>query len=742
MEESGSYVDDFAPDNDEGKMSESQVGVEETGSYVDDFADDGEEAFDEGGHEEGESGNQKASNGESFAGAEVLGTGVGVAALDVVGGSGGSTTGFTEEPIAAEETTAIDLECVSALPERTDTDVVGVHETAASELDGARLDGAHCSSDTPRESPAVSADDELRDGDNPQRSLRENENTGLNSSGERFAAQEGEEEGEEEEEYEQEYLEGGDERAESAKPEVVESIRAGVAPKTEESGSTSVEFTGAGDEDAPTTQTQQSEPYDEVLDGVEGETQGEETGPAQHTQPDKNDRRPSSEAANNLTVPDETTADGSDGGCGVGNAELVVEGAGQEVRDNSQQELVAEADEHRARAPPLEPVPTPIVVDSLNDEGYGSEFDENPTEEFQDDFETSEVDEASPVSEGEAATVAAATDSVCELGSGGSEVDVTETGAQSVSSTVAVAENGSEERTSSTELAKPAVIEQNPSPNERRRSSEGEAPFTNKAPEDNFEESYDDDTGENDTVTSAGGGKSSYQAPEAGKVAPASEPGNSLEGIPRSASLPGQEIELEVPTGGDSDGEKFEADGAVAVNGSAVGLTRGGSSITEDGDFEEDFEEEFEEDIEEDAAPAEPNEEDMAADSVVGTGQNPAIFEGEETGSVQNEDEGVRIVSGSEVSNPPANTATSIGGGGEGEEEVSLGNGDGHEEPRLRAEEAVEAPPPTEQVRCICTQKACLHGCPSCVHLVLRGKHMLVVTDVYEVFEHLEWSAD
>lgn len=734
LEESGFYFDDFTPDNnDDGKRSGNQEGVEESGSYADDLADDGEEHYDEGDHEEDGGENQTASEGEPFADAEALATGVGVAAPGVVGRGGHSTTEAAEEPVAAAVNAAINPECVTALPGKNDTDV-GVHEIAVPELDGATLDGAHCSSDalperlhTPRESHAVSADDEPRKGNKPQQSVEEDENPALGSGGESPAA----EEREIQEDYENDYAEGDDNQEESAKAEVVESIQPGFSSKAEKSGSSSAESTGAGGDGVSATQTtRQSESHDEVLGDVEGDVVGEETGLAQHnTQPaDKNDRR-SSEAVNSLAVPDETITDESDDGYGVSDAELVSEVTGHEVVHNPQPELVAEADEHRDHASPLDPVPRPTAVDSSKiiengdsvDEGYGSEFDEAPNEDFHDDFETSDVDKASPgAPKIEAETISATTDSVFELGSERSEV-VSEIGAQSVSSTAAgVAEGIDEEGKSTAELGKPAAMEETPSPVERRRSSEGGAPSTSVAQEDDFEESYEDDTGEIDTVTSTGGGENSCQAPTTGTNAPAPEPGSSCEGIPCSASLPVQEFEEgEVSTGGDPDEEQTEADGAVADEGLAVELAKCESSTTEEGDFEEDFDEEFEEDVEEGVTPRPPNEEDKTADLVVSTGQNSAVIDREETaGSVQQDDTEVGIVSsGSEVSNSPASTAAAATTGRGGE--LSRGDGDevgGQRRESSRVEESCEIPPPTEEVRDICAQTPSrLHDQTACI---------------------------
>lgn len=789
MEESGSYIDDFTLDDNDGKRSGNQEGVEESGSYYcDDFADDGEEPLDEDDPMEDNGENHKGSDKEPSVNAEVLSTGVAAATPDIIGGSGGNTTGSADEPVAAETNTGVDPGCVPSLPKKKNDIDGSVHDTAVSEVDGAGLDGAHCSSDTPpdkvpvpRESPAVSVDDETRNGDKPQLSAREDVNTGLISSSDCLAV----EEREVEENYEKEISERDEEQAESATPVDVQWIQPGVSSKTEESGSSSVEFTGVGDatsttqtqqsesydegfcgvesdeggeETAPkqhttlgkeslqgddehaesatpvdvqwtqqgassktegpgcssveftgagdaasTTQTQQSESYDEGFCGVESDDGREETGPEQHTQSGKNDQRSSSEAANNLRVPDETKTGGSDGDCGVSNAELVAEVTGQEVVDNSQPGLVADADDHRAQTSPPEPAPTPIAVDpstnekgSSADEGYGSECDEAVKEDFKDDFEASEEHEDSPEPQFDPALLAYAVESIFALLSGPSESE-SETGAQSMPSTaVGVAENIGEERISTTELAKPAVIEESASPVERRRSSEGGAPSASIASEDGFEESYEDDTADNDTVRSAEGGESTHQARAAGTIAPAPEPGRE-----------------EVDTGGDPDGEHSEVNGAVPDKGSAVGLAKGRALKIEDGEFEEDFEEEFEEDTDGGIASGQPSEEDMAADVVVGLDQDPAIIDGEEIRPVQQDHAGFGKVSDSEVSNSPASTAPGGGGGGggrgEGGGELRRGDGDedgGQHKKSQRVEEAVEIPPPTEEVRCIRTQSS------------------------------------
>lgn len=576
MEESGSYAEDFTPDNDEDKRPGLGRDVD---SYADDFADDGDEPND---HDRNEVDRRETQQGVENAEAADAGAASSGVATATPGVCRGGTTG-SAEALAA----------------------IGPAGMPISELAVEGLGTNRRSDEPPQEvqSPRTSRAAVAQEGPSheTQQPSGEGESTDVGSIGQRSAETEVEEEG-----YEDEFLEESVEQYESAdvNVDIAELTKPEITTKTEQPRPPPTDGTSAEDDGVSTSRAlQPQESTSLARDGVDPAQQTDQEG-WQHPSP--------CETTHNLMVLDDTIADESDG-CGRLGTELVAEAAGQKVGNDTQRELLAEDNKSGNL---VQALPTLIDVDPLGNtgsvsalEGYAPEFDEDPKEGFEDNFEASTASTlaASTIA---AAAVTDATDLALELVSERSKIGLAEVGALDVPDTdVAVAERIGKERALGAGVTATAATAQNPSPMERRRFPEGEAPLTGRAPEDCFEESFEDDTDENDAVKSAGDSTS--------VAASCSEFSSVVAGADIPPPLSEQD-NSEGPTPVGLGGEQPETDGEeLEETYLAVEKVVHESLTTEYEGFEEDFDENFEEDVEEDIASGRPKEQREDVDSGV-----------------------------------------------------------------------------------------------------------------------------
>lgn len=614
-EESRSYTNDFAPDDDEdegaGPAKEVEARVEKSGSYTDDFVDDNYEPYGDDSSEEGRGGTQQGVGNQEPHDASGAASGTAVATPGVRRSSN------TTRSVEALTTTA-------SVPESAVEGYSGADDRRGDESPQDVL--------RPRTSNAAAVAQEESPG-GLQHPGGGGESTGVDSNVGRAA------EAELEGGYEDEFFEESVEQRESAEVRVAEPTQPDITTDTEQSH--------------PPLTNDASAEGDGVSTGLVLESQErtnlarEGTEPAEQTTPDADECRPlPGETTDNPTVLSVTLPNQSDGR-GKADTELVAGVVGQEVENNSQGKPLAQRNESPAQVSSLEPMPTLIVVDALGNTRTASAHDISANE---DDFGASTASKLA-ASKLASAAVASALDSALELMSGAPEVDFSKAGAHCVPGTAgAAAECIEEERASSAGVAPIAATVHSPSPTERSGSSERGAPLTGGASEECFEESFEDDTDENNAVRSEGDGT----------VASCSESSTFVGETDVSPSLSEQDSSEGLNPGGVG-GEQAETGGEETHSGIEKAVHESSTVEYEDfeEDFEGDFEEEFEENVEEDVPSSRPKEELEDVDSGVA-------------------DRGILRGSKKLDSQEPIATATAGAAGGE---------------------EPVEIPPPVEEVR-------------------------------------------
>lgn len=557
MEESGSYGEDFAPDNDEDKGTglggEAEARVEESGSYADDFADDADEPHEQDSNEDDRGESKQGVENQEAADEAAASSGVAIAAGSA---EAFSMVGSADSPVSKS--------------------AVGVQSSV-----DRRSDDLPQEIQTPRTSKAAAASGPSTE---PHQSCKEGGSAEVDLTAERAV------ETELEEGYDDdEFLEESAEQREFAEVEDEEATQPDVSTNMENSRSPPTEEVSAEDGGASTSRALQSQESEDLA--------GEGAKPAQQPQPDDDGwRRSSGETANNRTVLDQTITDESNG-CGKVDVESVAQVLEHEIGQESPGGLLAQDNENTVQVSLLQPMPTLIVVDALGNTGSSFAHEGSAHE---DSFETSTASKLA-ASKLASAAVAAAMGSALELMSKRNEVDFTDVEAHDAPVTEVVqAESFAQERACSAGVATTAVTTPNPLPTER-------AQLTDRTPDDCFEGSFEDDEDEIDAVKSAGNGPT---------VASCSEFSSFAGEIDVSPSLSEQDTN-EGPGPGSLVGDQAEAEDGEAVEpASAAEKAVHESSTTEYEDFEEEFDEEFEEDMEEDMPSDRPKEERQ----IVGSG--------------------------------------------------------------------------------------------------------------------------
>ncbi|CAM9898844.1 unnamed protein product, partial [Ectocarpus sp. 13 AM-2016] len=319
------------------------------------------------------------------------------------------------------------------------------------------------------------------------------------------------EESKAEDDYGNEISEEDDEHDQSAKTKVVAPLNrtAAFLAGPEEAHSSSIDVPAAGGGGALTSQTPQSENYDEDFGDVEGTSaMGAGAEPDQYIEePDVGPRGSTGDTASNPSVPIETLAVDEPGRADAAERELLAEGGDAlEVQSHEGGDLETRDDEAQEQSLPTirhhtdDLAPASISIDSLGNmakvsagDGYAPEFEDAPEEAIQDDVETNMASEVA------AAVIAAAESSALERVSERSGSDSLRLAVGSSASTkeAEAIQNYPEDGNTGTE----AVVSMTNSlaMEQRQPSGQSEPPNTSRTSLIEFEERFADTADDNDT---------------------------------------------------------------------------------------------------------------------------------------------------------------------------------------------------------------------------------------------------
>lgn len=343
VEEVGSYAEDFTPDDDDddkgaGRGREVEARVQETGpyaddfvgsddrpadarvqesdSYAEDFADDGDEPYEQDGNEEERGDTQQGVENQEAADPSAVSSGV-----DMATGSAEAptTTGSADAPVSEPA-----VEGLGGVGRRSEESPQDAHTFKAAAA---------------QEGPSTEPQQLRGEGDSAKE---------MDSTAERAA------EAELEDCYEDEFLEESVEHGNGAEVEGPESTQPVVTAETNESSPPPADDASAEDGGASTSRALHSQ---EDVDSAR-----EAADPAQQIQPeDDGCRRSSGETADDLTGTDDTAVADESDGRGKVDTEPIADVVGHELGNDSQ----AQDHENVVQVPPLQPMPTLIVVDAL-----------------------------------------------------------------------------------------------------------------------------------------------------------------------------------------------------------------------------------------------------------------------------------------------------------------------------------------------------------------------------------------
>eukprot|EP00752_Nemacystus_decipiens_P009179 g8200.t1 len=614
VEEGGSYVDDFVDDGDD----PVEARVEESGSYADDFVDNGDDPVEARVEESGSYADDFVDNGDDPAEARVEESGSYADDFvddgdqpyeqDSKGQERGPTQQATENK-QASDTSAARSGAAIATGSAEAQPTTGPADAPASEraVEGPSGTGRQ-SDDSPPEVQAREAT-AAQEGPptEPQPPGGEAESTkDVDSNVERAAGRQLEEG------YDDEFLEEGVEQPESAKIEAPESTQPVVSTEPEEPRPPQPDDADAEDDGASTSQAPQS------LEDISVAKQTADL--EQQAQPDDDDdgcQRSPGVTAHDLTVTGDTAAPEGSGSSGKVDVESVEEVAGHELLGNdSQGETVAHDSKNLARPSPLKPMRTLLVIDVLGNtrgasahvvDALGNTRGATPYEgSAHKDYSEASTALKLAASKVASAAVEAAMESALELVSARDKGGATEIEAHDGSNTeMAEAEGIGKEEGFSAEVASPAATAQNDSSTTEPGQPVGEgATLTDETPDDCFEGSFEDDTDEIDAANSAG---------DEGTVASCSEFSSFVGETDAPPSLSAQDTSEGNNPGG-TGGDQAEADSEVVETASAGAKGVQEMSTADYEDFEEDFDDDFDEDVGEEAPSGRPKQEGEVAD--------------------------------------------------------------------------------------------------------------------------------